>query len=45
MNAPLRILARQRHATRGDALRAEYALKQLTKVRKLAWIEASAAEG
>jgi len=45
LNAPVRILARQRHASRSDALRAEYALKQLRRVRKLAWIASWSAEG
>lgn len=43
MNPPLRVLARQSHASRGDALRAEYALKQLPRQKKLAWIETLAA--
>ena len=42
LNPPIRILARQPHASKGDALRAEYALKQLRRPQKLAWIEALA---
>jgi len=38
LNAPVRIVARQRHASKGAALRAEYALKQLSKAQKQSWI-------
>ena len=41
--APVRILARQVHSSRGAALRAEYALKQLSKEHKLSWVAAVAA--
>ena len=34
-NPPLRILGRMPMATRGDALRAEYAFKQLSRAEKL----------
>jgi putative endonuclease len=36
-NPPQSVLAAQPFATRGDALRAEYALKQLTRTEKLRW--------
>ncbi|MGE5814083.1 MAG: GIY-YIG nuclease family protein [Acidobacteriota bacterium] len=38
LNLPLRVMARQRHESRSAALRAEYALKQLNKRQKLAWV-------
>lgn len=38
LNAPVRILARQRHESRSAALKAEYALKQLSKAQKRAWV-------
>jgi predicted GIY-YIG superfamily endonuclease len=38
LNAPVKILARQRHESRSAALKAEYALKQLNKMQKRAWI-------
>jgi putative endonuclease len=37
MNRPVRILARALMATRGEALRAEYALKQMSRAEKLRW--------
>ncbi len=40
LNVPLRVMARQRHESRSAALRAEYALKQLSKRQKLAWVTA-----
>ncbi len=42
LNVPLRVVARQRHESRSAALRAEYALKQLSKRQKLAWVAALA---
>ena len=42
LNVPLRVVARQRHESRSAALRAEYALKQLSKRQKLAWVGALA---
>ena len=36
-NRPLRILSRARLATKGEALRAEIALKKLRRAEKLAW--------
>jgi predicted GIY-YIG superfamily endonuclease len=42
LNVPLRILARESHPSRGAALRAEYALKQLPKKQKLQWVTAIA---
>lgn len=36
-NRPVRILARVALRTRGEALRAEYALKQLSRAEKLHW--------
>lgn len=36
-NRPVRIVARAALATRGEALRAEYALKQLSRSEKLRW--------
>jgi putative endonuclease len=38
LNAPVRVLARQRQPSRSAALKAEYALKQLSRPRKLAWV-------
>jgi putative endonuclease len=38
LNAPLRVVARQRYDSRSAALRAEYALKQFSKREKLAWV-------
>jgi putative endonuclease len=40
LNRPLRILAKATMATRGDALRAEYAFKQATRADKLQWCAA-----
>lgn len=40
LNRPLRILGRVAVATRGEALRAEYALKQATRAEKLRWCAA-----
>jgi putative endonuclease len=40
LNRPLRILGKARLATRGKALRAEYALKQLRRADKLRWCAA-----
>jgi putative endonuclease len=37
LNPPLRILARATVATRGAALRAEYAFKQASRADKLQW--------
>jgi putative endonuclease len=37
MNPPLRILGRAAVATRGEALRAEYAFKQASRAAKLRW--------
>lgn len=45
LNRPVRILARLALPTRGDALRAEYALKQLSREAKLRWCEENAAAG
>jgi len=39
LNKPVRILARVAMATRGEALRAEYALKQMARFEKLQWCE------
>ena len=36
-NRPLKILAAQAFATRSDALKAEYALKQLLRPQKMVW--------
>jgi putative endonuclease len=36
-NRPLRILGAQEFASRSEALKAEYALKQLRRPEKLAW--------
>ena len=38
-NKPVRILAKVAMATRGEALRAEYALKQMPRAEKLRWCE------
>lgn len=38
-NRPVSILAAQSFGTRSEALRAEYALKQVGRVEKLAWAE------
>lgn len=43
LNAPLRILARQHQPSRSAALKAEYALKQLDRTGKRAWVAAVAA--
>ena len=37
LNRPLRILGKAALATRGEALRAEYALKKLKRAAKLEW--------
>jgi putative endonuclease len=37
MNRPVRILGRAQLATRGDALRAEFALKRVNRAQKLRW--------
>ena len=37
MNRPVRILGRAALATRGDALRAEFALKKVNRAQKLRW--------
>ena len=37
LNRPIRILSKARLRTRGAALRAEYALKQLSRADKLQW--------
>jgi predicted GIY-YIG superfamily endonuclease len=37
LNRPLRILAKATMATRGAALRAEYAFKQASRADKLQW--------
>ena len=39
LNKPVRILATVALATRGEALRAEYALKQMPRFEKLQWCE------
>ena len=39
LNRPVRILGRALLHTRSQALRAEFALKQLTRAAKLAWCE------
>jgi putative endonuclease len=41
LNAPVRVLGRQRQPSRSAALKVEYALKQLTRPQKLSWVEAS----
>ena len=38
LNRPVRILAKQAMATRSEALRAEYAFKQLSRADKLEWL-------
>jgi putative endonuclease len=40
LNRPVRILGKARMATKGEALRAEYALKQLPRAGKLQWCAA-----
>ena len=40
LNPPVRILARACLPTRGEALRAEHALKQLPRAEKLRWCDA-----
>lgn len=40
LNPPLRILGRARLTSRADALRAEYALKQVSRAEKLRWCAA-----
>ena len=42
LNAPVRILAREPHPSRGAALRAECALKRLRKQDKLIWVASMA---
>ena len=37
LNRPVRILGRAALATRGDALRAEFALKKVNRAEKLRW--------
>ena len=37
MNRPVRILGRAQLTTRGDALRAEFALKKVSRAQKLRW--------
>jgi putative endonuclease len=44
-NPPQCVLAAQPFATHGEALRAEYALKQLKRTEKLQWAEQWAFEG
>lgn len=38
LNEPIGILAREPHSSRSEALKAEYALKQLSTEQKRAWI-------
>ena len=38
LNRPVRILAKAAMATRSEALRAEYAFKQLSRAEKLEWL-------
>jgi len=40
LNRPVRILSKARLATKGKALRAEYAIKQLSRADKLQWCAA-----
>jgi putative endonuclease len=40
MNRPVRVLARAQLATRGEALSAEYAFKQVPRAEKMRWCEA-----
>jgi putative endonuclease len=40
LNPPIRILARASMTSRGEALRAEYAFKQASRVDKLRWCAA-----
>jgi putative endonuclease len=42
LNRPVRILARAAMATRSEALRAEYAFKQLSRADKLRWVRSCA---
>jgi putative endonuclease len=42
LNRPVRILARAAMATRSEALRAEYAFKQLSRADKLQWLQSCA---
>jgi putative endonuclease len=44
LNAPRRILARAWQPSQSAALRAEYALKKLSREQKLAWVALQAAE-
>jgi putative endonuclease len=44
-NPPRRILAAQSFPNRSEALKAEYALKQLDRAAKLAWVRATSPEG
>ena len=37
LNRPIRVLSKARLATKGAALRAEYALKRLSRIDKLRW--------
>jgi len=37
LNAPVRVLAREPYSSRSAALKAEYALKQLSREQKLFW--------
>lgn len=45
LNAPVRILARQQQPSRSAALKAEYALKRLTRRQKLTWVATMAGPG
>lgn len=40
LNQPVRIMAKAAMATRGEALRVEYALKQMSRAEKLRWCAA-----
>jgi putative endonuclease len=40
LNPPIRILGRATMATKGEALRAEYAFKQASRAEKLGWCAA-----
>lgn len=44
LNTPVRVLAQRQYESRSAALKAEYALKQLTKPQKLAWVASTACE-
>jgi putative endonuclease len=44
-NPPIAILGSRLFANKGAALRAEYALKQLSRMEKLAWANAAVSEG